>query len=69
MNADQAKQSAEGARKRKASQNARKVYAKIQRRSERGCRSMLALVSCRTRARLQADGFAVTGCGLVLVRW
>ena len=69
MNADQAKEIAKKNRAKRASLNARKVYAKIQRRSERGARSMLAMVSCGTRARLVADGFKVTGCGLIVVRW
>lgn len=69
MNAEQAKELAKRTQATKSAMNARKVYAKIQRRSERGQRSLLALVSCGTRARLVADGFSVTGCGLILVRW
>jgi hypothetical protein len=69
MNAEQAKELAKRHKAPKTAHNARKVYAKVQRRSERGGRSVLALISCGTRARLVADGFKVTGCGLVLVRW
>ena len=69
MNAEQAKELAKRTRVTKTAVNSRKVYAKIQRRSERGHRSMLAVVSCGTRARLVADGFKVTGCGIILVRW
>ena len=69
MNAEQARELAKRTQATRTAVNARKVYAKIQRRSERGARSMLAMVSCGTRARLVADGFKVTGCGLILVRW